>query len=106
MDKRKLIIIFSGIGIVLFSFFSMQLLSGMKKTPPRKPPKEVVRYVRAEKVEYNNVVTEIEAMGRVTSNAEVALIAQVRGEIMKGDVSFNIGESFNKGDLLVEFKET
>lgn len=102
MDKRKLIIIFSGIGIVLFSFFSMQLLSGMKKTPPRKPPKEVVRYVRAEKVEYNNVVTEIEAMGRVTSNAEVALIAQVRGEIMKGDVSFNIGESFNKGDLLVK----
>ena len=51
MDKRKLIIIVSGIGIVLFSYFSMQWLSGMKKTPPRKPPKEVIRYVKAEKVE-------------------------------------------------------
>ncbi len=105
MDKRKLIIIVSGIGIVLFSFFSMQWLSGMKNTPPRKPPKEVVRYVKAENIEYKNVVTEVEAMGRVTSNAEVALIAQVRGELMKGDVSFNVGESFNKGDLLVKIDD-
>jgi len=105
MDKRKLIIIVSGIGIVLFSYFSMQWLSGMKKTPPRKPPKEVVRYVKAEKVEYKNIVTEVEAMGRVTSNKEVALIAQVRGELMKGDVSFNVGESFSKGDILVKIDD-
>jgi membrane fusion protein (multidrug efflux system) len=105
MDKRKLIIIVSGIGIVVFSFFSMQWLGGMKKTPPRKPAKEVVRYVKAEKVEYKNVVTEIEAMGRVTSSSEVDLIAQVRGEIMQGDVSFNEGSSFNKGDLLVKIDD-
>jgi len=105
MDKRKLIIIVSGIGIVLFSFFSMQWLSGMKKTPPRKPPKEVVRYVKTEKVEYKNVVTEVEVMGRVTSKTEVSLIAEVRGEIMKGDISFKVGESFKTGDLLVKIDD-
>ena len=105
MDKRKLIIIISGLGIVVFSYFSMQWLSGMKKTPPRKPPKEVIRYVKAEKVEYNNVVTEVEAMGRVTSKTEVSLIAEVRGEIMKGNISFKVGESFKKGDLLVKIDD-
>ncbi len=105
MDTRKLIIIISGFGIVLFAYFSMLWLSDMKITPPRKPPKEVVRYVKAEKVEYNNVVTEVEAMGRVTSKTEVSLIAEVRGEIMKGDSSFKIGQSFNKGDLLVKIDD-
>jgi len=105
MDKRKLIIIVSGVSIVLFSFFSMQWLSGMKKTPPRKPPKEVVRYVKTEKVEYKNVVTEVEAMGRVTSNSEVVLIAEVRGEIMSGNISFKVGESFKMGDLLVKIDD-
>ncbi len=105
MDKRKLIIIISGFGIVLFAYFSMLWLSDMKITPPRKPPKEVVRYVKAEKVEYNNVITEVEAMGRVTSKTEVSLIAEVRGEIMKGDISFKIGQSFNKGDLLVKIDD-
>ncbi len=106
MDKRKLIIILSGVGIVLFSFFSMQWLSGMKKTPPKKPSKEVVRYVKAIKVKYSNVITTVEATGRVTSNSEVALIAQVRGEIKKGDISFRVGESFNKGDLIVKIDDT
>lgn len=105
MDKRKLIIIVSGIGIVLFSFFSMQWLSGMKKTPPRKPINEVVRYVKAEQVEYKDIVTEVEAMGRVTSKTEVSLIAEVRGELMKGDISFKVGESFKNGDLLVKIDD-
>ncbi len=105
MDTRKLIIIISGFGIVLFAYFSMLWLSDMKITPPRKPPKEVVRYVKAEKVEYNNVITEVEAMGRVTSKTEVTLIAEVRGKIMKGDISFKIGQSFNKGDLLVKIDD-
>lgn len=105
MNKRKLIIIVSGAGIVLFSYFSMQWLSGMKKTPPRKPPKEVVRYVKTEKVEYKNVVTDVETMGRVTSKTEVSLIAEVRGEIMKGDITFKVGESFKKGDLLLKIDD-
>ncbi|MCF6271465.1 MAG: HlyD family efflux transporter periplasmic adaptor subunit [Melioribacteraceae bacterium] len=105
MDNRKVIIIVSGISIVLFSFFSMQWLSGMKKMPPRKPAKEVARYVKTEKVEYKNVVTEVEIMGRVTSKTEVSLIAEVRGEIMNGDISFKVGESFNKGDLLVKIDD-
>ncbi len=106
MDNRKLIIILSGLSIIIFSIYSMNWLGGMKKAPPKKPKKEVVRYVKTKNVEYNNRITEVEAMGRVTSNAEVALIAQVRGKIVKGDVSFRVGESFKKGDLIVKIDDT
>jgi len=105
MDKRKLIIIISGIAIVAFSFFSMQWLSGMKKQPPKRAAKEVIRSVKAEPIEYSNLSVKVLATGRVTSNADVTLIAQVRGEIMRGNISFKVGESFKKGDLLVKIDD-
>jgi len=106
MDKRKLIIIISGIVIVAFAFFSMQWLGGLKESSVRKPVEPVQRYVKAESVKYNNVFTSIEAMGRVASQTEVVLIAEVRGKIITGDIDFKIGESFKKGDLLIKLDET
>lgn len=105
MDKRKIIIIVSGVSIVVFLFFSMQWLSGMKKLPPKRAPKEVIRYVKAEPIKYSNLNVEVTATGRVTSNADVTLIAEVRGELMRGDISFKVGESFKKGDLLVKIDD-
>jgi multidrug efflux pump subunit AcrA (membrane-fusion protein) len=105
MDKRKLIIIVSGIAIVAFSFFSMQWLSGMKKMPPKRAAKEVIRYVKAEPIEYTKKNVKVLATGRVTSNADVSLIAEVRGEIMRGDISFKVGESFKEGDLLLKIDD-
>jgi multidrug efflux pump subunit AcrA (membrane-fusion protein) len=105
MDRRKLIIIVSGIGIVLFAFFSMQWLSGMKKIPKKKPTKEVIRYVKTKSVKSHNVVTEVEATGRVTSQTEISLIAEVRGKIMSGDIPFKVGQSFNKGDLILKIDD-
>lgn len=105
MDKRKIIIIVSGVSIVVFSFFSMQWLSGMKKMPPKRAPKEVIRYVKAEPIKYSDLNVEVTATGRVTTSADVTLIAEVRGELMRGDISFKVGESFKKGDLLVKIDD-
>ena len=105
MDKRKIIIIISGISIVLFAYFSMKWLGGMNKNPSPKPPKEVVRFVNTEKVKYQNYNTSVEYMGRVTSHSEIVLIAEVRGEIMRGDITFKVGESFKKGDMLVKIDD-
>ncbi len=106
MDNRKLIIILSAIAIVLFAFFSMKWLGEMNKSKPKKPAKDVIRYVKTEKVEYTNITTEMEATGRVISNAEVPIIAQVRGEIKNGNIVFKVGESFKKGDLIVKIDDT
>ena len=106
MDKRKIIIVVSGIAIIAFSYFSMMWLSGMKRLPPKQPPKEVVRFVKADVIEYSNHDVSILANGRVISNADVTLIAEVRGALITGDVSFMIGESFKKGDLLVKIDDS
>jgi len=106
MDKRKLIIIISGIAIVAFSFFSMKWFESLKEAPIRKPSQTVQRYVKAESVKYKDVFTSIEAMGRVVSQTEVSLMAEVRGKIITENIDFKIGESFRKGDLLIKIDDT
>lgn len=99
--KRKLIVVAAGLSIIVFALLSMRWLVGMKKDPPKAPPKEIIRYVKAEKVKYNNLTTEIIASGRVNSKAEVIVSAEVSGKILPGEISFKTGQSFKKGDLLV-----
>lgn len=106
MDKRKTIIILSGIVIVAFSFFSLNWLSGLKAAPERKPAEQIQRYVKAESVKYSDIFTSVEAMGRVTSQTEVSLIAEVRGKIITEKIDFKLGESFKKGDLLVKIDDS
>jgi multidrug efflux pump subunit AcrA (membrane-fusion protein) len=94
-------IIISGIVIIVFSFISMHLLSGLKEEPRRVPPKESVRYVKAEPIMYNSHTATIIKTGRVYSNAEVILSAEVVGKALPGKVPFKKGQSFRKGDLLL-----
>ena len=101
MKKQKYIIIISGIVIIILSFISMHLLSGLKEEPRRIPPKELVRYVKAEPIKYDIHTAKIVKTGRVYSSAEVILSAEVVGKILPGNVPFKKGQSFRKGDLLL-----
>jgi multidrug efflux pump subunit AcrA (membrane-fusion protein) len=79
----------------------MHLLSGLKEEPRRVPPKESVRYVKAESIKYDSHSAKIVKTGRVLSNAEVILSAEVVGKILPGNIPFKKGQSFRKGDLLL-----
>ena len=102
MKKQKYIIIASGIAIVLFAYFSMSFLSGLKKDPVKAPAKEILRYVKAKPVKYKTHDGEIVASGRVYSKSEVALSAEVSGKVLAGKVPFKKGQKFSKGDLLLK----
>lgn len=102
MKKQKYIIIISGIAIILFAYFSMSFLSGLKKQPKRAAEKEVFRYVKAEPVKYGTAKGEIVSTGRIYSKSEVALSSEVSGKVMSGNVSFKKGQQFKKGDLLLK----
>ena len=102
MKKQKYIIIASGIAIVLFAYFSMSFLSGLKKDPVKAPAKEILRYVKAKPVKYKTHYGEIVASGRVYSKSEVALSAEVSGKVLAGKVPFKKGQKFSKGDLLLK----
>ena len=101
MNRKKTIIIVSGLAILIFAYYSYDALSNLKQDPPRRPAVEKIRAVNAEPVHYSNHTTELIASGRVVSNAEIVLSAEVSGKIEAGDIPFKTGQSFKKGDLLI-----
>ena len=102
MKKQKYIVIASGIAIILFAYFSMSFLSGLKKEPVKNPEKEILRFVKAIPIKYTTHDGEIVSSGRVYSKSEVALSAEVGGKILAGNVPFKKGQKFRKGDLLLK----
>lgn len=102
MKKQKYIIIASGIAIILFAYFSMSFLSGLKKDPIKVPEKEILRYVKAIPIKYSTHDGEIASSGRVYSKSEVSLSAEVSGKVLAGNVPFKKGQKFKKGDLLLK----
>ena len=102
MKKQKYIIIISGVVIIIFAFLSMMWLSSLKEDPRKIPPKELVRYVQAEPIKYETRSTQVVAPGRVYSNAEVVLSAEVSGKILPGRIAFKKGQSFKRGELLLK----
>ena len=102
MKKQKYIIIISGVVIIIFAFLSMMWLSSLKEDPRKTPPKDLIRYVKAQPIKYETRSAKIVAPGRVYSNSEVILSAEVTGKILPGRIQFKKGQSFKKGDLLVK----
>lgn len=101
MNKQKLTIILAGAAIIIFSFFSMKMISGFKEDPKLKPAEEVIRFVKAEPVKYSDVSSNHITNGRVYSQSEITLSAEVTGKILEGNVAFKEGQIFKKGDLLL-----
>jgi multidrug efflux pump subunit AcrA (membrane-fusion protein) len=102
MKKEKYIIIISGLVIVIFAFISMNFLSGLKEEPKKAPSKESFRYVKAAPVKYSKQKATIVAPGRVFSDSEIILSAEVSGKILSGSVPFKKGQVFKNGDLLIK----
>jgi len=78
----------------------MKYFISLKKDPPQRPVIEVIRYVKTKKVTYTKVPTYMEASGRVVAGRKVALISEVSGRLMSGDIPLKQGQSFKKGQLL------
>ncbi|MFZ1292052.1 MAG: HlyD family efflux transporter periplasmic adaptor subunit [Melioribacteraceae bacterium] len=102
MNKQKITIIIAGAVIIIFSFFSMKMISGFKEDPKLKPADEAVRFVKAETVKYSDISATHISNGRVYSQSELTISAEVTGKILEGNVSFKEGQTFRKGDLLLK----
>lgn len=100
MKKRRLIVGFSILGIIAAAFLLMMVLSSFRTEPPKMPPKEIKRYVKAQKVAYGDIESQVTGSGRLSSMQEVDVIAEVQGKILGGDVPLKKGQSFKKGNLL------
>jgi len=90
--KRKKVLIFSGIGIVLIA---LTLVAVLKK-------KEAMITVQTEKVTRRNLIETVEANGKIQPVTQVVISPEVAGEITALPVKE--GDQVKKGDLLVQIK--
>ncbi|MCP5052378.1 MAG: HlyD family efflux transporter periplasmic adaptor subunit [bacterium] len=98
MKAVKIIILL--VVMLLAAYLGMKVLSGMRKAPEKKAPKETKRFVKVEKVAYRDIESEVTGSGRIASTQQVDVISEVQGKILAGDVPLKKGQSFKKGTLL------
>jgi len=97
---RRIVIVVSVIFILGLAYGLMRFLIAMKEEPPVRQTIESRRYVRVEPVKYTSISSSISEKGRLSSIAEVDIVAEASGKIEAGTVSLKKGASFSKGDVL------
>lgn len=95
-------IIFTGLGILLIivSVFLSKVIIDSKKTFKPKSEK-VVKTVFTEVVENRTVPIIVAANGNLTAKQRVELYAEVQGVFRKGSKLFKEGQSYNKGETII-----
>lgn len=78
----------------------MIALFSSRQEPAKMPPKEIKRYVKAQKISYRDIESQVAGAGRLSSMQEVDVITEVQGKILAGDAPLKKGQAFKKGDLL------
>ena len=100
--KSKIIYALAGFGILAVSVVLTGFLMRTKPEPAKDLKKENFLFVKTEKVVNKMVYPAVTHRGRISSYETVSLSAEVSGKIMQGDIPLKEGESFEKGDLLVQ----
>jgi membrane fusion protein (multidrug efflux system) len=84
----------------------MAIFFGMKPEQEKAVKKAEIVYVKAESVNYGEVISPVISTGRIASTDYVDIISEVSGVLLKPKVNLKKGQSFRKGDLIVSvFKE-
>ena len=97
---RRIVIVASLLFIVGLSYGLMKYLISLKEEPPMRPAIEAKRYVKADTVAYTTIFSPVSEDGRLSSVAEVDIVAEASGKIIPGKIRLKKASSFSKGDIL------
>lgn len=86
--------------ILLVAYGLMRFLIAQKEPPPVRRSMEARRYVKVEPVRYTKIAAEVSERGRLSSIAEIDIVAEAAGRIEPGQVALKKGTRFSKGDVL------
>lgn len=99
IDKR-IVVIAAFIFIVGLAYGLMRFLAAQKEEMKQRPAVEAKRFVKAVPVKYTTILSQVAADGRLTSVAEVDIVAEASGRLQQGEVALKKGTRFSKGDVL------
>ena len=97
---RRIVIVFTLFVTVGLAYGLMRYLISLKEPPPVRQPVAMKRFVKVQPVAYSDLLSPVEAPGRLSSVAEVDMVAEASGRILQGDVILKKGARFNQGDVL------
>jgi len=99
--KKKVMYGVVGVLLVAAAFAISGFLIQTKPQPKKDDAQHNTMYVKASKASIVENDAEMNYRGLITAFDNVSLAAEVSGRIMQGDVRFKAGESFRKGDVLL-----
>ena len=97
---RRIVIVVSVLFILLVAYGLMRFLIAQKEPPPVRRSLEARRYVRVEPVKYTRIAAAVSEKGRLSSTAEIDIVAEAAGKIEPGEVALKKGARFSEGDIL------
>ena len=97
---RRIVIVISVFFILLVAYGLMRFLIAQKEAPPVRRSIEARRYVKVEPVKYTRIASEVSEKGRLSSIAEIDIVAEASGKIEGGKITLKKGAKFSKGDVL------
>ena len=102
--KRKILVLLP-ILLLALGFFLMRTLISLREEEPKREAPIRPRIVDTKVVQLGDIPAQLVAYGRIASTQPVTLISEVNGTLIKGDVPFQPGQSFKKGDLLIKIDD-
>lgn len=98
--------ILGGIAIIIGGVVISGYLIKSKPDPKKDDQQLNTMNVKANKVQYSEIETNMKYRGRVAAFNTVDLTAEVSGRLLQGDILFKQGEAFKKNDVIVKiYKE-
>ncbi|MGB5171615.1 efflux RND transporter periplasmic adaptor subunit [Eudoraea sp.] len=97
---RKIILSLLGIVIIIASFFVAKAIVSSKTRPKAKVDK-VIKTVFAEQVKNGTIPIIVPANGNLVAKRRVELYAEVQGVFQKGSKYFKAGETYRKGETII-----
>jgi len=97
---RRIVIVAVLIFTIGLAFGLMRYLISLKEDPKSRPQKELVRYVNAEEIKYHDILSPVEAPGRMASISQLDIVSEASGKIIVNKVPLKKGAQFQSGDLL------
>lgn len=107
MDLRQYLIVgASAVLTLVFGVIIMNTLFSKKEEQTRKAPLAVAPEVSVTPVKYQDLETELEYYGRVSSFRSVDIIAEVQGKLIAGTSNLKAGSRIRNGQLLYRIDDT
>ena len=104
MKNKKMSLLIT-VGIIVIGVLISSVLSNQKESLKRTAIPENKKEIKTIKIENEDMNTNISTSGRLTAFNKIEIYAEVSGVLDKNSIRFKEGNTFKKGEILVQIDD-